>query len=143
MGSKSLQARKITERTIRSTSLSAGEKAFLLKNAAYEGSPLHKRNPGDFGLTPSAAPRPHKTLCDEAKIFKLAEANRLLKIGIEQGLVSEYEEQGFPKNIWIVQGDQVLEAMYGGSRTGRYHGYPIRNTDPLFYELKAELEKRS
>jgi hypothetical protein len=25
--------------------------------------------------------------------------------------------------------------MYGGSRTGRYHGYPIRRVDPFFDAL--------
>ncbi|MEZ5583130.1 MAG: hypothetical protein R3F37_10525 [Candidatus Competibacteraceae bacterium] len=36
----------------------------------YGGNPEHKRNPGDFGLTPPASPRPDKTLCDGAHIFK-------------------------------------------------------------------------
>ena len=29
------------------------------------GNPEHKRNPGDFGLTPPAQPRADKTLCDD------------------------------------------------------------------------------
>ncbi|HWN66725.1 MAG TPA: hypothetical protein VNM90_03735 [Haliangium sp.] len=36
----------------------------------------------------------------------------------------------------MVDGDgRVFELMYGGSRTGRYHGYPIRRTNPLFDEV--------
>lgn len=46
----------------------------LVRRVRYIGSPSHKRNPGDFGLAPPAQPRPDKTLCDEAGIFRVAEA---------------------------------------------------------------------
>lgn len=137
MGKKAQMLRKETRRRIRSTPLTDEERDYLKKYACYEGSPLHKRNPGNFGLTPPAAPRPDKTLCDEAGIFSRRLANELFGKGIERGLVSEvtgYDR--FPKYIWIVDEDgRVFEANYGGSHNGCYHGYPIRHSDPLFEQI--------
>ena len=136
MGKKALLLRRATQRNIRKEPLSAEERA-MLRNAVYEGSPLHKRNPGDFGLTPPAAPRPDKTLCDEANITMKAQATSLFALALERGLVSEEATHGgFPKQIWVVdEGRRVFEAIYGGSRQGYYHGYPIRRTDPLFAKV--------
>ncbi|MCX7672666.1 MAG: hypothetical protein N2Z63_03555, partial [Thiobacillaceae bacterium] len=53
----------------------------LVERACYGGNPEHKRDPGDFGLTPPAAPRPAKSLCDVAQVFTRREAQRLLKEG--------------------------------------------------------------
>lgn len=49
----------------------------------------HKRSPGDFGLRPPSNPRPDATLCDDAQIFKKAEAQEILEAGIDRGLVSD------------------------------------------------------
>ena len=76
MGRKALEVKQTTVRHLRATPLSDEERTFLQKNATYEGSPYHKRNPGDFGLTPPAAPRPDKTLCDEAGITSRSVAAR-------------------------------------------------------------------
>jgi len=38
--------------------------AELAQRVNYGGNPEHKKNPGDFGLTPPADPRPGKSLCD-------------------------------------------------------------------------------
>lgn len=113
------------------------EERARLDEARYEGSPLHKRNPGDFGLSPPASPRPEKTLCDEAAVFSKAKAEELFAEAVRRGLVSEpTTNTGYPKEIWVVAEDgQVFEGMYGGSRTGCYHGYPIRRSDPLFDEV--------
>jgi hypothetical protein len=137
MGKKALQVKRATAREFRSAALSATEREFLRKNAAYEGSPHHKRNPGDFGLVPPAAPRKDRTLCDEAGITSRADANALLDRAIDRGLVSNATTpEGFPKQMWVVdEHGQVFEAMYGGSRPGRYHGYPVRRTDPLFQQV--------
>ena len=43
--------------------------AKLASEAKYGGNPEHKRNPGDFGLTPPSGPRPGKSLCDSVKVF--------------------------------------------------------------------------
>jgi hypothetical protein len=143
MGKKALEAKKETVRKIRDTRLTDAERSRLRSEAAYEGSPYHKRNPGDFGLTPAASPRLDKTLCDEAKIFRKAVADELFAKAIDRGLVSEKNKAGgFPNQLWVVdEHGQVFEAMYGGSRTGRYHGYPIRRADPFFEEVsKAWME---
>jgi len=57
----------------------------LAEAVSYGGNPEHKRNPGDFGLSPPAAPRPDKTLCDRAGVFDKREAEELLRQGIRQG----------------------------------------------------------
>jgi hypothetical protein len=144
MGKKSLQVKRATARELRAAALSGAEREFLRKNAAYEGSPHHKRNPGDFGLIPPAAPRKDKTLCDEAGVFKRTEANALFDKAVDRGLVSDATTlEGFPKQMWVVDDHgQVFEAMYGGSRPGRYHGYPVRRTDPLFQQISEAWAER-
>jgi hypothetical protein len=133
MGKKALQVKKVTMRTIRKTRLSDDERRALRTTATYEGSPLHKRNPGNFGLIPPAAPRLEKTLCDEAGVCDKAVANRLLASAIERGLGSEDVIDVFPKYLWALdERGQVFEAIYGGSVRGAYHGYPIRRSDPFF-----------
>lgn len=144
MGKKALEVKRATCRRIRATLLTESERTFLQENVTYEGSPLHKRNPGDFGLSPPASPRPDKTLCDEAHIEHRATAVALLARAINGGLVSEGTKPGsFPKQLWVVDDHgHVFEAMYGGSRTGCYHGYPIRRTDPLFTQVSDAWKGR-
>ena len=139
MGRRTLHAKKATIRTIRDAGLSQEERRQLRENASYEGSPVHKRNPDDFGLTPPAAPRPDKNLCDEAGISRRAEAEALFASAVNRGVVSEAKApNGMPKQIWAVDKDgRVFEAMYGGSRPGCYHGYPIRRADPFFAVVSA------
>lgn len=134
MGKTALEVKSATERRIRTTPLTDEERMALRSVAVYEGSPHHKRKPGDFGLTPPAAPRPDKTLCDEAGVFKRSVADGLFALALERGLVSEATAaDGLPKQLWVVDEEgRVFEAMYGGSVRGRYHGYPIRRADPLF-----------
>ena len=67
------------KRRIASTASQAQLEA-LANRVRYGGNPEHKRNPGDFGLTPSFFPRPDKTLCDLAGIAHRAEAERLLGV---------------------------------------------------------------
>ena len=135
MGKRALAAKRSTSREIRT--MSADEQTYLRQHAVYEDSPLHKRNPGDFGLTPPAAPRLDKTLCDEAGIFRRADATALLMKAIDGGLASvSTAANNFPKQLWAVDGNgRVFEGMYGGSKSGYYHGYPIRRNDPLFKEI--------
>ena len=42
----------------------------LAGEVRYGGKPDHKRNPGDFGLTPPSLPRDDKSLCDEIRLFR-------------------------------------------------------------------------
>lgn len=137
MGKKALEAKRSTTRTLRAEPLTPEERRDLRQRARYEGNPQHKRNPADFGLTPPAAPRPEKTLCDEAGVLRRAEAEALLLAAIERGLASEADAApGTPKQLWVVDAQgRVFEAMHGGSRVGCYHGYPIRQSDPLFARI--------
>ena len=144
MGKKALAVKRATVRAVRSTLLSEDERDFLRTNAGYEGSPHHKRRPGDFGLTPPVAPRPDKTLCDEAGVTQRAMAQALFAKAIEAGLVSNTTAApGFPKLLWVVdEQGQVFEAMYGGRQAGRYHGYPIRRADPLSAQVSEAWARR-
>ena len=109
---------------------SSPELTLLAEHVRYTGSPYHKRNPGDFGLTPPAQPLPDKTLCDEAGITSKLEACRLLKRGVRKGLISVRRDGRFPVNIWSVTGDGVpLEAQLENRVHGTYHGYPLASND--------------
>lgn len=100
------------------------------KDLHYAGNPEHKRNPGDFGLSPPAGPRPGKTLCDTIHIFKRSEAAGLLKEGLQRALFSRQQRDGWPQNIWAVTGDgSPVEAQM--EAPGRYHGYPMPENDPF------------
>ena len=48
----------------------------------YGGNPEHKRNPGDFDLTPPSLPRSAKSLCDNVNIFNKKRALEYLKRGL-------------------------------------------------------------
>lgn len=113
----------------------------LSGRARYGGNPEHKRNPGDFELTPPANPRPDKSLCDEVGIFRKSEAERLLREGIRRGLVSMQERRGFPQNIWAVTKDgRPVEAQLENAEQGVYHGYPMPLSDPFFHEVLLRWE---
>jgi hypothetical protein len=93
----------------------------LACTAKYGGNPEHKRDPGDFGLTPPSLPRMGKTLCDSVGVFSRAEALRWLREGLKRGVVSRQDRGGWPQNVWAVTEDgQPLEAQLEGE--GRYHG---------------------
>ena len=97
---------------------------------SYGGNSEHKRNPGDFDLTPPSNPRPDKTLCDGADISSRAEALKLLREGIRRGLVSVQIRNGFPQNIWAVTKDGIpLEGQLENPGNGTYHGYPMPEAD--------------
>ena len=119
----------------------------LSKMVRYGGNPEHKRNPGDFNLTPPAAPRAAKSLCDSAGIFTLKEASRLLIEGVKHGLVSaQVNSKGFPQNIWSVlvcdNGRIIpLESQLENPYKGTYHGYPLPETDPMYKKVLKKWEK--
>ena len=104
----------------------------IVGHVNYGGNPEHKRNPGDFGLTPPASPRPDKTLCDGAYVSKRAVALSLLKDGIQRGLVSKKVRNGYPQNVWAVSDKGIpVEAQLENSNNGTYHGYPMPVDDPF------------
>jgi len=101
-----------------------------INDLRYSGNPEHKRNPGDFGLTPPSGPRPGKTLCDQVAIFSRAEALALLKAGVKRGTFSAQERDGWPQNVWAVTDKaEPVEAQLEGQ--GAYHGYPMPEADPF------------
>jgi hypothetical protein len=108
----------------------------LANSVRYGGSPEHKRAHGDFGLIPPAAPRADKTLCDGAGVLRRAEAEALLRKGIERGFISKQQRGRFPQNVWAVtEQDVPLEAQLDNMGQGNYHGYPMPDTDPLREEV--------
>ncbi|MBC6402291.1 MAG: hypothetical protein GDA39_02155 [Hyphomonadaceae bacterium] len=122
---------------------SGADLAALAKAAVYEGHPHHKRNPGDYGLDPPARPRPDKTLCDDASVFRKEDALDYLRRGFMKGAVSGRPIDGsrWPPNVWAVTGDGiVLEAH--GNRNGAYHGYPLQAEDPMAAEVKKFWNKK-
>ena len=96
----------------------------------YSGNPEHKRNPGDYGLTPPNVARPGKTLCDQVEIYSRSEARTLLREGFERGTFSFQERDGWPQNVWAVtEKGEPLEAQHEAQ--GVYHGYPMPEADPF------------
>jgi hypothetical protein len=114
----------------------------LAAKISYGGNPEHKKHPGDFGLTPPSDPRRGKSLCDDVEIFKRSEAIYLLKQGLEKGMVSDREQNGWPKNIWSVTSQgKPLEAQLENPLIGAYHGYPVPESDPMFSEIIVQWNK--
>lgn len=115
------------------------------QQADYGGNPEHKRNPGDFGLTPPSSPTPHKSLCDDANITSKKQAKDLLLAGIRKGLVSQQRNQitHWPQNIWAVTSCGIaLEAQLENAQQGIYHGYPMPESDPLTAKVLDEWSNR-
>lgn len=111
----------------------------LAGKMTYGGNPEHKRNPGDFGLTPPAHPRLGKSLCDEAGIVSRKLALERLKSGLKKGLISERFNGDWPQNVWSVTEDgKPLEAQLENPQMGTYHGYPM----PEGYPLAADVVRR-
>lgn len=109
---------------------------WLAQNVKYGGNPQHKKNPGDFGLSPPSQPRLDRTLCDEAGITSIKVATRLLREGARRGLISVQTNANFPKNIWAVTEDGIpLESQRENPEQGVYHGYPVPGTDGFRNEV--------
>ncbi|MET3553867.1 hypothetical protein [Burkholderia sp. 567] len=122
--------------------LTKDQKRTLTDVVRYVGSGHHKRNPADYGL-PRANPRPTKSLCDLERTILLDEARRLVASGIEYGLFSEPQEDGFPKFIWSVsERGEVFEAKTDTHGTGEYHGYPLEDEDAMHKYVKSIWEER-
>lgn len=115
------------------------EKSKLLH---YDGKPEHKRNPGDFNLRPPACGRLDKSLCDLVKIFSHKEALKLLREGYTKGLIDIRENKGWPRHIWAVIDNIVLEGKPSNPGSAIYHGYPLPGTDPFTKEVLKKWKLR-
>jgi len=108
----------------------------LAGKVRYGGNPEHKRNPGDFGLTPPSGPGLGKSLCDAVQVFSHAAALSYLREGLRRGLVSAHRQGAWPQLIWsVTEEGQALEAQLENADTGQYHGYPMPASDPLAAEV--------
>ena len=45
--------------------------------------------------------------------------------------MSEQAGDGWPRLVWAVKGDTVLEVRLDNVELGSYHGYPLVPTDPF------------
>jgi hypothetical protein len=116
----------------------------ILDRVSYGGNPEHKRNPGDFGLTPPALPFADASKCDECGITDRATALRFLRLGIERGLVSKRWPSAFPQNVWVVTDDGIpLEAQLENPEKGVYHGYPLLEDDPFREVVLARWQRNA
>ncbi len=118
-------------------------RARLARRSRYTGSPLHKRNPGDYCLTPPSSPRPRKTLCDGDRPILKEEAQNLLKEGFFKGMMSERWSGEWPEMVWAVSGNrEVFEAQLENRDQGHYHGYPLQVNDDFRTTVLKEWDQR-
>ena len=118
--------------------LSTAQVEHWTEAARYAGNPEHKRNPGGFGLTPPAAARMGKTLCDKVGVFSRDTALDLLREGFRRRLVSRQQRKGWLQNVWtITPAGEPLEAQLEGD--GAYHGYPMPENDPFREVVLGQL----
>lgn len=112
----------------------------LRKRPKYVGNPLHKKNPGDFGLIPPSCPSSKKNLCDLVDIFNRNIAQNLLEKGLRRGFLSKSLDGEWPRNIWALSEKKIpLEARLDQA-TGTYHGFPMSRNDPLYAEILENWE---
>lgn len=114
----------------------------MARAVRYGGNPEHKRNPGDFGLTPPSSPRRGKTLCDDLKVYRRVEAQRLVASGLRRGMVdARWNGEGWPQLVWAMdESGAPLEAQREAD--GCYHGYPIPIADPMRQAVSDAWETR-
>jgi hypothetical protein len=123
--------------------ISAEQLGELVRRCHYGGNPEHKRDPGDFGLTPPASPRPGKTLCDGSGQISKAQAEQLLSLGIGKCMVSEQTSGEWPRNVWAISdAGEVFEAQLENKGQGVYHGYPMPLDDDFRDRILEEWRRR-
>lgn len=122
--------------------LTVEELVEMAEKAVYEGHPQHKLRPNDYGLSPSHAPRPGKTLCDGGAEFPKAMAVNLLKGGLIRGIISLRSRGRWPKNVWSVLDGEPFEAQLSDYERGSYHGYPMPLDDDFRNEVLKEWKCR-
>ena len=112
----------------------------MAEKARYRPSPYHK---ADSSATGKGAPRPDKTVCGSSELVGCRDAVGLLKAGILRGMTSSQVRNGWPQNVWAVDGEGIVyEAQLGNSELGEYHGYPMKADDHFSRFVRREWEER-
>ena len=99
----------------------------LKQTISYHGSSKHKQNPHIFGLPPFRGKRGDETLCDrDAGFQNMGSIPPMIQRGLDAGLV------GDNNIIWaIADNGWIFEARITNRTTTEYHGYPVRQTEPI------------
>lgn len=94
----------------------------MVDRVKYQGNPVHKLHPCNFGLKPPGYPDGDYVKCDlHGDIHSKEDALDLLKAGLEKGTVDNRKIEGWSAHVWAVRSETVFEAKY--SMQGCYHGY--------------------
>ncbi len=102
----------------------------LAARIRYVGIAHHKLRPGDYDFEPPFNPRPSKAVCDDLGPILIDKAKALFREGIRLGMVSPYSDDGVPKYVWAVDGnDEVYEAKTRPEGDVEYHGYRLSDDD--------------
>jgi hypothetical protein len=112
----------------------------LLHDAAYSGSALHKRHPGDYGFHPPVNPRGWKSLCDGKRVVLKAEAGELFRQGVLNGFFSIFRNDERPKYVWAV--DAAGEVYEAKVDSHGYHGYRLEEEDDFRPLILKEWARR-
>lgn len=59
-----------------------------------------------------------------------------------RGLVSDDADEGFPRHVWMIDGERVIEARCDNVEAATYHGYPLEADDPMTDMVRREWSRR-
>jgi len=94
--------------------------AVAAQKATYEPSHYHCRLPDGRPVRARAKPA---SLCP--RDWTIPEATSALRSAILKEYVSEKWEDGFPRYLWLREGEVIYEARHTRGPHGLYHAYPI------------------
>lgn len=131
-------------RIVPADALAPEELARIASLAQYGGSANHKLHPGDYGFVPPTNPRPSKSPCDFLRPVLKREAAKLLREGIQRGMVSRFQPGQLPKYVWAVdEHGEVYEAKTKPGQEVVYHGYRLGDDErQMRTEVRSEWKKR-
>ena len=68
-------------------------------------------------------------MCDRSLVNRLNEINEWLRAGIRNGRIGYPLEEGFPRYVWHMVGDEVFEARLLNRSQGQYKGYKLEREE--------------
>jgi len=95
----------------------------LAGRVRYVGSPYHKDVPSFAGPIPQ--PRPDATISPRELTQHRDKVQDLLQRAITNGWVGEPWEEGFPRYVWVREGNTIFEGRLTNQTLGEYKGYPL------------------